>query len=117
MDQGPSGHSWGVQASHSHFYSPNIFNTPYWRQHSSNVLQGIIIGSAGAHRYQLPADADKASRTNIYAYPQGTVKADGSIDFLLHELSENDLVQSKWPDAPLDAIHECYIHNSDVPGK
>ena len=106
-----------VLASHSHFYSPNIFNTPYWRQHSTNVLPGIIIGSAGAHRYQLPPDADKASRTNIYGYLQGTVHADGSIDFLLHELSENDLVQSKWPNAPLDAIHECYIHNSDAQGK
>jgi hypothetical protein len=101
-------------ASHSHFYSPNIFNTPYWRQHSGNVLPGIIIGSAGAHRYRLPPDADKASRTNVYGYLQGTVQDDGSIDFVLHELSEDDLVQSKWPNAPLDAIHECSIHNSDV---
>jgi hypothetical protein len=106
-----------ILASHSHFYSPHIFNTPYWNQHSSNVLPGIIIGSAGAHRYQLPRDADQASRANIYGYLQGTVQADGSIDFVLHELSENDLIQSKWPNAPLDAIHECYIHNSDVQAK
>ncbi len=104
-----------ILASHSHFYSPNIFNTPYWKQHSAEVVPGIIIGSAGAHRYRLPADADKASRTNIYGYLQGTVHADGSIDFELHQLSENDLIQSKWPNAPLDAIHECYIHNSDAP--
>jgi hypothetical protein len=106
-----------ILGSHSHYYSPNIFNTPYWKQHSGNVVPGIIIGSAGAHRYQLPKDADKASKTNIYGYLQATVKADGSIDFTLHELSENDLIQSKWPDAPLDAIHECYIHNSDEAGK
>ncbi len=106
-----------ILGSHSHYYSPNIFNTPYWKQHSGTVVPGIIIGSAGAHRYQLPKDADKASKTNIYGYLQGTVKADGAIDFALHELTESDLVQSKWPNAPLDAIHECYIHNSDEAGK
>ena len=102
-----------VIASHSHYFSPNIFNTPYWKQRTSVVLPGWVIGSAGAHRYQLPREADKASRANIYGYMQGTVHSDGSIVFALHELSENDLVQSKWPAAPLDAIHECYIHNSD----
>jgi hypothetical protein len=81
------------------------------------VVPGVIIGSAGAHRYQLPKEADKASRTDIYGYLQGSVHPDGSIDFVLHELSESDLVQSKWPNAPLDAIHECYIHNSDDAGK
>jgi hypothetical protein len=106
-----------ILASHSHFYSPNIFDTPYWKQHSSSVVPGIIIGSAGAHRYKLPKDADKASKTNIYGYLQGAVHADGAIDFVLHELSESDLVQSKWPNAPLDAIHECYVHNSDAAGK
>jgi hypothetical protein len=44
---------------------------------------------------------------------QGAVEADGSIDFSLHELSEDDLIQSRWPEAPLDAIHECYVHNAD----
>jgi hypothetical protein len=106
-----------VLASHSHFYSPNIFNSPYWKQHSDHVVPGTIIGSAGAHRYKLPEFVDKASKTNIYGYLQGTVEADGSIDFVLHELSEGDLVASKWPNAPLDAIHECYIHNSDAQEK
>jgi hypothetical protein len=106
-----------ILASHSHFYSPDIFNTPYWKQHTSKVVPGIIIGSAGAHRYQLPKDVDKASRTDIYGYLQGIVHADGSIDFVLHVLTESDLVESKWPNAPLDAIHECFIHNSDDAGK
>jgi len=103
-----------ILSSHSHYYSPNIYNTPYWKQHSGPVVPGIIIGSAGAHRYQLPKEADKVSKTNIYGYLQGSVHADGTIDFALHELSESDLVQSKWPNAPLDAIHECFIHNSDA---
>lgn len=100
-------------ASHSHYFSPNIFNTAYWKQYSSRVLPGWIIGSAGAHRYKLPNNADKDSRTDVYGYMQGTVHADGSIDFAPHFFSEADLVQSRWPNAPLDAIHECYIHNSD----
>jgi hypothetical protein len=103
-----------ILSSHSHFYSPNIYNTPYWKQHGASVVPGTIIGSAGAHRYQLPPEADRASQTNIYGYLQGTVHGDGTIDFGLHVLSESDLVQNKWPTAPLDAIHECFIHNSDA---
>jgi hypothetical protein len=102
-----------VLASHSHFYSPKSFETPYWKQHGG-VLPGIIIGSAGARRYALPSGVDKASKTNIYGYLQGTVHGDGSIEFALHEISENDLIQSRWPNAPLDAIHECYIHNTEA---
>lgn len=104
-------------ASHSHFYSPNIFNTPFWKQHSQTVLPGLIIGSAGAHRYRLPPGVDKASLTNIYGYVQGVVHSDGTINFALHQLSEDDLKAAKWANAPLDAIHDCYIHNSDDPGK
>jgi hypothetical protein len=105
-----------VLASHSHFYSPNIFSTPYWKQHGGKVLPGWIIGTAGAHRYQLPKGADPASKTNTYGYLQGTVRGDGSIDFALHELTERDLVDAKWPGAPLDAIHDCYVNNSDAQG-
>jgi hypothetical protein len=106
-----------VIASHSHYYSPNIFKTPYLTQYNGKVLTGIVIGSAGAHRYQLPPGADKLAKTNIYGYVQGVVHTDGSIDLKLHELSERDLIDSKWPEAPLDAIHECYVHNSDEAGK
>jgi hypothetical protein len=100
-------------ASHSHYYSPNVFNTPYWTRRKQ-VVPGWIIGLAGAFRYKLPPEADKASRTKLYGYLQGTVGADGTISFVLHELSENDLLQAKWPNAPQAAIHECYIHNFDT---
>jgi hypothetical protein len=105
-----------ILASHSHYYAPNIYDTAYWREHG-DVVPGIIIGSAGARRYVLPAGVDKRSKTNIYGYLRGTVHPDGSIEFGLHELSENDLVQSRWPNAPLEAIHECYIHNSEAVSK
>jgi hypothetical protein len=103
-------------ASHSHYYSPNIYNTPFWKERAKTVVPGWIIGTAGAHRYLLSKESAKGSETNIYGYLQGTVHADGSINFALRELSESDLVQSKWPNAPIEAIHECYIHNRDEQG-
>lgn len=103
-------------ASHSHYYAPDIYNTPFWRERARKVVPGWIIGTAGAHRYLLSAGSAPSAKTDIYGYLQGAVHPDGTIDFSLHELSEADLVQSKWPDAPPDAIHECYIHNRDEPG-
>lgn len=100
-------------ASHSHYYSPDIYNTHFWRQYSNQVVPGLIIGAAGARRYALPTTAEKTARTHIYGYVQGLVQADGRVDFKLHVLSEEDLKRSRWPDAPLDAIHECYVNNAD----
>jgi len=55
-----------VLASHSHFVMEGIFNTPYWREHGG-VLPGWIVGTAGAVRYPLPADAAQAplARTRV----------------------------------------------------
>jgi len=102
-----------IIASHSHFFSPNVFNTWYWKEHSSKVVPGWIVGTAGAHRYRLSTQADPASKTNVYGFMQGTVHADGTIDFALKELPEDELNKAKWPNAPADAIHECYVHNHD----
>ena len=102
-----------VLASHSHYYSPNVFNSPYWRQSLPRVLPGSIIGLSGAHRNALPRGAEKTARQMTYGFLEGTVSPDGSVAFDLKELSEADLVASKWPNAPLDAIHECVIHNGD----
>lgn len=104
-------------ASHSHYYSPDIYDIPYWKQHTKTVVPGLIIGTAGAHRYPLPRDAKPGAKTMVYGYVQGTVHSDGSIDFAFHELSEQDLVKVKWPNAPNDAIHECFVHNGDEQAK
>jgi hypothetical protein len=100
-------------ASHSHYYSPDIFDTSYWRQHASRVVPGLIIGAAGAYRYALPRDANRAAKTHFYGFVQGIVHEDGQIDLQLRELSEDDLKQNRWPNAPLDAIHECFQNNAD----
>ena len=49
-------------ASHSHYYSPDIYDTHFWKQHSKTVVPGLIIGAAGAHRYALPRDAKPAPK-------------------------------------------------------
>ena len=36
-------------------------------------------------------------------------RADG-----LGELTEADLDAARWPNAPLDAIHDCYVHNTEA---
>lgn len=102
-----------IIASHSHFYSPNVFNTYYWKEHSPRVVPGWIVGTSGAHRYKLSPQADPASKTNVYGFMQGTVHADGTIGFALVELSEDDLTKAKWPNAPAAAIHDCYVNNHD----
>jgi hypothetical protein len=103
-------------ASHSHYYSPDIYNTPYWKTRTRTVVPGIIIGTSGAHRYALPKTAKKGAKTMVYGFAQGTVHPDGSIDFGFHELSEDDLMKAKWPNAPAEAIHECFVHNGDTDG-
>ena len=100
-------------ASHSHYYSPNIYNTLFWKQYSNRVVPGLIIGLAGAYRYALPKTATQGARTHIYGFVQGVVHADGEIDFTLRELSEDDLKQNRWPKASVDAIHECFVDNGD----
>jgi hypothetical protein len=99
-------------ASHSHFYSPAIYDTPYWQQ-AGTVLPGVIIGSAGAHRYLLSSLAAPGSKTHVYGYLQGIVNKDGTINFQMLEVNEAEMLASKWPEAPLSAVYECYAHNSD----
>ena len=102
-------------ASHSHYYSPDIFDTPFWRERGKTVVPGIIVGTAGAHRYILPPNAPAGSKTFVYGWVQGVVHPDGAIDLVFHQLSEEDLIKAKWPNAPQAAIHDCVVNNRDVP--
>lgn len=99
-------------ASHSHYYSPDVYDTRYWNDRGKPVVPGFIIGAAGARRYKLPSTAKPGAKTHIYGFVQGTVHPDGTITFALHQLSEEDLLKSKWPNAPAAAIDECYVHNA-----
>ncbi|GAC1648147.1 MAG: hypothetical protein NVS9B15_06820 [Acidobacteriaceae bacterium] len=103
-----------ILASHSHFLMEGIFHTPEMRQNKTE-LPGWIVGTAGAHRYKLPAEAALApqAKTNIYGYLTGTVHDDGKIDFKFHEVKQSDVpdaVKSKYGDS---AVKECFDKNRD----
>ena len=110
-----------VLASHSHFFMDGIFNTDYWKN-NGGVLPGWIVGTSGAVRYKLPANAEtlaKAAKTNVYGYLLATVNPTGSpegtIQFNFHELKESDVpteVQTKFG---TDLVHWCFEKNSQVP--
>jgi Calcineurin-like phosphoesterase len=98
-------------ASHSHYYSPDIYNTTFWHQYSNSVVPGVIVGTGGAFRLPMPANVAAGSKSMVYGFLRATVHPDGTVDFAFQQLNETDLQDSKWPGAPQDAIHECFIHN------
>ncbi len=110
-----------ILASHSHFYMENIFNTEYMRNNGGSI-PGWIVGTAGAVRYKLPANADQltsVAKTNVYGYLLGNVNPPGSpagtIGFDFHELKESDVpaeVQTKFG---ADLTHWCFEKNTNVP--
>jgi hypothetical protein len=91
-----------------------IFHTPEMRQNHTE-LPGWIVGTAGAHRYKLPADAELAvqAKTNVYGYLNGTVHPDGKIDFKFHEVKQSDVtdvVKLKYGE---QAVKQCFNKNRD----
>ena len=88
-------------ASHSHFYMENIFDTPDWK---GKVLPGWIVGTAGAVRYRLPAEAGPAQKgqTDVYGYLLASVDPSGAISFQFEKLGLENLLaadQGKYPEA------------------
>lgn len=103
-------------ASHSHFYSPDVYDTPFWKKEDI-VLPGTIIGSAGAQRYLLPDTASRDSVTNIYGYLKATVREDGTVRFALEQISKEEMIAVKWPSAPMSQIDFCVEQNKQVAKK
>jgi hypothetical protein len=105
-----------ILASHSHFFMDGIFNTEYWRTHGG-VLPGWIIGTAGAVRYRLPANAKDAdaAMTDVYGYllatvnPRGT--AEGTIHFEFEQLPESGMPEWVMKRFTPAFVHECFEHN------
>jgi hypothetical protein len=99
-----------VLASHSHYYMDNIFETPDWR---GKVLPGWIIGTAGAQRHKLPAEATPAqhAETNVYGYMIATVAPGGVVSFQFERLSLDDLRAVSGAAYPDPLIRWCYENN------
>jgi hypothetical protein len=101
-----------ILASHSHFFIENVYNTDYIQAHGG-VLPGWIVGTAGAVRYRLPAEAARAktAKTDVYGYLLGTVHPDGSIDFSFHEIAQKDVPQSVQQSIQPATIEQCFTQN------
>jgi hypothetical protein len=117
-----------VLASHSHFFMENIYNTPYWKnrnemdpdvlkqqnEKSEKILNGWLIGTAGAVRYKLPdnLDPNTLAVSYVYGYLVGDVSADGSISFHFEQVTEDNLpaeVQTKYK----KFVDFCFLGNRD----
>jgi len=105
-----------VLASHSHFYMEDIFNTQYWRS-NGGILEGWIVGTAGAQRYALPEpNSARVAKTNVYGYLLGTPnpagKAPGTIQFEFKEINEQDVPQAIVHGFSQEFVHWCFAENT-----
>jgi hypothetical protein len=109
-----------VLSSHSHFYLANAYDTEHWRDAANGavVLPGWVIGTAGAERYALPAEAKPSAdaREHVYGYLTGTVAPDGQIAFAFHELVAAELQAVRSPDYEAEDVAFCVDLNPE-PGK
>jgi hypothetical protein len=105
-----------VLASHSHYFMDGTFNTDYWRTHGG-ILAGWIVGTAGAVRYALPPDADRArsAMTNVYGFLNATVYPNGRIQFEFERLNEPDVPEAVTARYTADFVHWCFEKNLQAP--
>jgi hypothetical protein len=105
-----------VLASHSHFFMDGIFNTEALQKRGA-VLPGWIVGTAGAVRHALPADASRAhaAASNVYGYLLATVtreQSPGTIGFQFREIKEGDVPASVVAEFGAPLVHSCFSGNS-----
>ena len=103
-----------VVSSHQHFYMGGVYNTQYWREHGG-VIPGWIVGTAGAFRYKLPAEAAQASDKAEFksGYLLGTVHSDGTVDFQFREMKQEDVPQQTQAKYGADLVRYCFIENHE----
>ena len=100
-----------VLSSHSHFYMENIYDTPELKK-KGQPLPGWIVGTGGAQRYSLPANAPATSKQDVYGYLVGTVASNGTIQFAFQEVHESDVPATTSRHYPAPLVHWCFAHNS-----
>ncbi|HTW24950.1 MAG TPA: hypothetical protein VMD78_15190 [Candidatus Baltobacteraceae bacterium] len=116
-------------ASHSHFLMSDIFSTAYWKNASQpdrGVLEGWVIGTAGAVRYRLPecpkgADPstctplpkDILAASYVSGYLLGTVHPDGKVEFHFEQVTENDVPKEVRDKYGKKFIDFCFFANRD----
>jgi hypothetical protein len=104
-----------VLASHSHYYMDGIFNTDYWSK-NGGVLQGWIVGTAGAQLYALPPNSADAHGylANKYGSLVGTVQTNGEINFEFQKIEESDIPDSVKSHYGKDFVHWCFTENTQI---
>jgi hypothetical protein len=99
-------------SSHQHMYIPNLYDTQYWRE-NGGVLPGTIVGTAGAHRYSLPPEAGRGSRTGVYGFLLGTADAAGNVTLEFQEIREADVPAAVKARYAPGFVHWCFTDNRD----
>lgn len=103
-------------ASHSHFFMSGIFHSAYWRIHGGE-LPGWILGTAGAMRYALPPDANRAkeARTRVYGFLLATVHRNGRINFKFNEVRRRDVPAPVAQRYTPEFVDYCFDKNTAFP--
>jgi len=103
-----------VLASHSHFVLNNIYATACHPK--DEVLDGWIMGSAGAVWYLLPEHAaSTVAKDQIYGYLLGTVAPDGAITFEFRQVKEGDVPDSVITQFTRPQVNWCFVNNLSNP--
>jgi hypothetical protein len=100
-----------VLASHSHFALNNIYATACHPK--DEVLDGWIMGSAGAVWYRLPAEhaPSTVAMTDVYGYLLVTVAADGTMTFDFEQVKEPDVPASVVKEFTQKQVSWCFTQN------
>lgn len=100
-----------VLASHSHYFSDNVYDTEYWHNHGG-VVPGWIVGTAGAQRYKLPLNAPPSAKERVYGFLIGTVSDKGDVRFTFQQLNESDVPDSVVSRYTPAFVHWCFENNA-----
>ena len=104
-----------ILGSHSHFFMDGTFNTEYWKK-NGGVLPGWIIGTAGAERYPLPTDSNRANqaKTHVYGYLLATVDPDqgNQVRFDFKQIEKSDIPAEVVQRYGTELVNFCFEHNA-----
>ena len=100
-----------VLASHSHFALNNIYATACHPR--DEVLDGWIMGSAGAVWYRLPPEhtPSTVAMTDVYGYLLATVAPDGTMSFEFKQLKQSDVPASVVKEFTQQQVNWCFTQN------
>jgi hypothetical protein len=85
----------------------------HWKNRNE-LMEGWIVGTAGAARYALPQGLPPSilARTYIYGYLLGTVQPDGKIMFQFQQLAESDVPRAVQDRYGADFVHQWFHRQS-----